>query len=603
MTTQVNLRQWPGMQLTWLGCGAVVHSGARPGSGAAALVTSPQVGPECTVVVSSHDVRMLPGMVEELATVVGSGMPRGVPTVRLVAWDGACVHGERPAAAQLLANRLGIDVLSPAGPLLGVPGGSLFAPPGRGAHRPGGWWRFRSGGSPVRVGWRFPAPRWEADLGMVDDAELPGDLLLEHVPAGLWLHRRGHTTITDLAYSVPIDQKHPALILAHPAEAPLQRDELGRGIGAIPALTTDRLVYTPYGQHPTADGPVGPVMADLLGRAVHARTGLPLCAPEGQRAVVTIDGKGLPRWRTFARELWYAPRESAPRAVDWTNPAPDVLTVPAGAATFALGGGWVVEVIAAGVWLRPERQADTADWVRAIAVDVDQCAIVVGTPLVHELPPPAHMVCGLLERMPLDARRRAYLAIPDGVPQEIFALATTMRRQLPDTGEVRILHAPRGVDHRMPVPAGAPVGGGWHDERRMLVPEPPVPVVPAARYGDEELTTGSHRVIAPPRPFPHEETTGSHRLIEPAVYVPETPTDSQPAVTFDVPHREIRSHRTAGKAGKRDDDKTSTQELNRLLGFFDEIRRAKAWDEESGWAGEAEPEAVRPPAPRRATRR
>jgi hypothetical protein len=43
--------------------------------------------------------------------------------------------------------------------------------------------------------------------------------------------------------------------------------------------------------------------------------------------------------------------------------------------------------------------------------------------------------------------------------------------------------------------------------------------------------------------------------------------------------REIRSHNKRGKTS-RSDDKTSTQELDRLLGFFDEIRRAKAWDED-----------------------
>jgi hypothetical protein len=47
---------------------------------------------------------------------------------------------------------------------------------------------------------------------------------------------------------------------------------------------------------------------------------------------------------------------------------------------------------------------------------------------------------------------------------------------------------------------------------------------------------------------------------------------------------EIRSHRTAagkgGRGGGRDDDKATTSELNRLLGFFDEIRKARAWDEE-----------------------
>jgi len=48
-----------------------------------------------------------------------------------------------------------------------------------------------------------------------------------------------------------------------------------------------------------------------------------------------------------------------------------------------------------------------------------------------------------------------------------------------------------------------------------------------------------------------------------------------------VSGKEVRSHRTGGKAPKRDDDKTNTQELDRLLGFFDAIRQAKAWDDDA----------------------
>ena len=56
-----------------------------------------------------------------------------------------------------------------------------------------------------------------------------------------------------------------------------------------------------------------------------------------------------------------------------------------------------------------------------------------------------------------------------------------------------------------------------------------------------------------------------------------------PAQASDVaPRREVRSHRGGGdKSGRdREDDHSTTQELRRLLGFFDEIRRARAWDEE-----------------------
>ncbi|MEV8512697.1 hypothetical protein [Dactylosporangium sp. NPDC051484] len=435
---QVRLRHWPGMKVSWLGAGAVVHSGEEPSPGSAALVVSPHGSAECAVVISSHTVKLQPAMIEELAEVLANGLPRGFTAMRFVAWDGACATNERPAAAHMIAMRLGIDVIAAAGPLLGVPGGSLFAPVGRGEHRPGGFWRFRTGVQPVRVGWRFPAPAWESDL-CTEIPELPGDLVLDQIPAGLWLHRRRVGSVTDLAYSVPTDHANPALILGHPSDQPLHRDELAQAVSSVPTLAADRCVFTPYGQNPIADGPVGPVVADVLGRAVHVRTGLPLCAPAGQRAVVTIDAKGLPRWRTFARELWHAPRTGAPRPVDWVNPCPDVLDTPAGQATFSLGSGWVLEVVQAGLWIRPEHLSDPADWIRGLPVDVNRCAVIVGAPNAAEAPPPTHTIAEVLERLPIDARKRAYLTVPRGTTPNIFMLATELRDALPEPGEVELV--------------------------------------------------------------------------------------------------------------------------------------------------------------------
>ncbi|WP_343870973.1 hypothetical protein [Dactylosporangium roseum] len=426
------------MKVSWLGAGAVVHSGDEPSSGAAQLVVSPHGSAECAVVISSHTVKLLPAMIEELAEVLANGLPRGFSAMRFVAWDGACANKERPAAAHMISMRLGIDVIAAAGPLLGVPGGSLFAPEGRGEHRPGGFWRFRPGDQPVRVGWRFPAPQWEADLS-TELPELPGDLVLDQIPAGLWLHRRRVGSVTDLAYSVPTDDAHPALILSHPNEEPLHRDEVAQAVAAIPALAVDKCVFTPYGQQPIADGPVGPVVADVLGRSVHVRTGLPLCAPAGQRAVVTIDRKCLPRWRTFARELWHAPRTGAPRPVDWINPCPDLLDTPAGAATFSLGSGWVLEVVQAGIWIRPEHLNDPADWIRGLPVDVDRCAIIMGAPHAAELPPPGHLIADVLEKLPIDARKRSYLAVPRGAAPNVFVFATALIDSLPEASEVELL--------------------------------------------------------------------------------------------------------------------------------------------------------------------
>jgi hypothetical protein len=61
---------------------------------------------------------------------------------------------------------------------------------------------------------------------------------------------------------------------------------------------------------------------------------------------------------------------------------------------------------------------------------------------------------------------------------------------------------------------------------------------------------------------------------------PQRPTPVGEETTGSIRAKEIRSHRTGNKPAKREDDRTNTQELDRLLGFFDEIRRAKAWDEQ-----------------------
>src|SRR5205814_636042 len=73
--------------------------------------------------------------------------------------------------------------------------------------------------------------------------------------------------------------------------------------------------------------------------------------------------------------------------------------------------------------------------------------------------------------------------------------------------------------------------------------------------------------------------------VSPAPLVHPVPVEFAPEPAPEpVPRREVRSHRNGGdKAGRdREDDHSTTQELRRLLGFFDEIRRARAWHEVDG---------------------
>jgi hypothetical protein len=503
------------MRLTWVSGCAIVHSGPEPGAGMTALVARASGPNEMAVVVASHTLRLLPPMMNELADLLVEQLPPRCTRLRLVAWNSGCLHDDRPAPAYQLATRLGIEVIAPAGPLLGVPGGSLFAPAGRGVQKPGGWWRFAPGSAPSRVGWRYPAPQWESDLAEL--GEPAHDLVVEQVPAGLWAHRAGYHSATDLVYSVPADLADPALIVSHPDEQPLSRDELARIISALPMRAIERIVFTPYGPRPVADSRLGDAAASLLGGGARVRTGLPLYAAAGKRALVTVDADSRPRWRPFVRELRYQAHAAFAAPADWTNPAPSFLGPPVAHATFALGSGWAVEVIESGLWVRPAQPVESVEWVRTLPLKVDECLVVVGaTPGGY--PPPGPVVATLLQHLPADARSRVRIAVPRGAGDDVMSLATALCAQLPEAAQVRVL---------------------GHEEP----PAPPLPAPPR---------------IDPPRAEPARvesrlETTGG-----------------------------IRSHRPGlGRAERHiQDEKADTNELHRLLGFFDEIRRARAWDEE-----------------------
>jgi hypothetical protein len=123
---------------------------------------------------------------------------------------------------------------------------------------------------------------------------------------------------------------------------------------------------------------------------------------------------------------------------------------------------------------------------------------------------------------------------------------------------------PPGADYPAPDYSGAEYPGAEYTGAEYTAADYPGSEYPSADYAatmHEAPPTELLQPIAPEEPAPArstpvgEETTGSIRA------------------------KEIRSHRTGNKPAKREDDRTNTQELDRLLGFFDEIRRAKAWDE------------------------
>jgi hypothetical protein len=121
-----------------------------------------------------------------------------------------------------------------------------------------------------------------------------------------------------------------------------------------------------------------------------------------------------------------------------------------------------------------------------------------------------------------------------------------------------------------PRPLAEPTTGELRMRREMPPPmpvaPPPMPVAPApVPVASPELTTGELRMR-------------------------QEMTDEAAAEPLTQRHG-IRSHRNGDKPTKiqREDDHADTRELERLLGFFDEIRRARAWDEEPNGEGGGDP--------------
>jgi hypothetical protein len=104
-----------------------------------------------------------------------------------------------------------------------------------------------------------------------------------------------------------------------------------------------------------------------------------------------------------------------------------------------------------------------------------------------------------------------------------------------------------------------------------LHPSGPLPVVPPM----------APPVVPPVVPAPNP-------MVPPAPMSP--PLGYQPEQDDTTTTHKVRSHRNGGKSTRERDyeeaDPADAEELDRLLGFFDEIRKARAWDETPDWTAE-----------------
>ncbi|MEV5539841.1 hypothetical protein AB0L13_23580 [Saccharopolyspora shandongensis] len=166
--------------------------------------------------------------------------------------------------AQALADSFGVEVIAPTGELVVVPGGSVFAVGNSGG---AGWNRFRRGAQSAPAGYRLPRPGWEAMLPAA--SHLEGDLVFEHVPAGLLVRnvRSRHTGSDDPAWGVPVDARHPLVLLGCPGEDDLPQEPLVAGLRRLPPQLLDVARFVP-GAAGSSGAAWSQRLTELLGRRV-----------------------------------------------------------------------------------------------------------------------------------------------------------------------------------------------------------------------------------------------------------------------------------------------------------------------------------------------
>ncbi|SDT66645.1 hypothetical protein [Actinoplanes derwentensis] len=137
-----------------------------------------------------------------------------------------------------LAERTGVELLAPDGPVHVTPDGTLYAAGGTGAW---GWRSFRPGTVCPVVGNRHPIPDWEHALADRPVA-LPG-LVADPLPAGVLIRASTAAPAVpgDPAYDLPVDPRGPALVLRHIGEPPVDPAYLAGLFTGLPAHSVVRI--------------------------------------------------------------------------------------------------------------------------------------------------------------------------------------------------------------------------------------------------------------------------------------------------------------------------------------------------------------------------
>jgi hypothetical protein len=355
-----------------VGNAMVVHAKDTMTNEAQSLAMSVAEDPEHDIVVVDLPANSPISVWESLADT----LPRGRRGVRLVI--GGRSRETTALAGQWLSERLGRTVVAPDGAVVRGAGGSLFVHSGRGS----GWVSFRPGRPPQWEAKRFPRPAW--DSAFVAEQWATSSIgAAEPVPGGVWIRPVGHegplrAARSRLITGLPCQPEVLTLVLGSPGTPHLSLDDVARFWVRLPEHIRSMVRFVQYGPMRLPHGvTLGQALANLLGEEVVCYTGMPV-GTAYEPEVFTVRTDGSLGWNTFAQQFAYQPRQ------DGANPVPELRghrRPVFGMEELAPAVYWyaldaVIEVVQAGLWVRPTEDTGNAAIVRATPSDAAQHLLV-----------------------------------------------------------------------------------------------------------------------------------------------------------------------------------------------------------------------------------
>ena len=423
---------------------------------------------------------------------------------------------------QWLAQRLRRPVVAPSGRVIRASGGTLFVHSEPGS----GWVRHQRRKEPVWESKRFPRPEWDA--AVVDHRSTSATAVVEPLPGGVWLHdERGGERVREnwkrLVTRLPCRNDRMTVVLGCPGTPALALDDIARFWRGLAEEHRESARFVQYGpvEQLTGGDPCGQFLADLLGQPVTCYAGLPIGGGDDE-TMLTVDLEGELGWPMFATELRFEPRPGAdeppapPGVLSYR--VPPELTEEVSPRVYWYATDAVVEVIPAGLWVRPTDEPAGADAVRRYPLRPQQHALVfddtvaeratrmksLAGDLAARLEPTVRAVNGLVPMSAVVAeqpdRRAAVLTLAEGSNDEGLTVAigslTRFREELAEEITLLQVPAPAGLERPEGATVTAPLDGNL--VTRTETPPPAASVAAAISGVTSELPTLAARFVRAP---------------------------------------------------------------------------------------------------------